>query len=318
MFWLFTGAKCKPKLRLVSLKGRQPNHLREKFMKSKICLMLLALGPATASASWGNQCEFRADRAGGVDAKGVEKVILRAGAGDLKVIGRSDAVRIEARGIACASKQELLDASRLSVRREGNVVTIETSLPQDDPNWLPVVDGQAYIELGIALPATIAVEAIDSSGDASLENLRSLQLQDSSGDLEVQQIAELADISDSSGDLEIDGAGSVRVRDSSGDIEIEDVRGDVEVTSDSSGDMRISEVAGGVRVLQDSSGSIRIEDVKGSVVVEQDSSGDIYAARVGGDFTVNGDSSGSIEHEAVRGAVHVPANKWERNEDVER
>lgn len=286
-------------------------------MKSKICLMLLALGPATAFA-WGDECKIRADRAGGVDAKGVEKVILRAGAGDLKVIGRADAVRIEARGIACASKQELLDAAQLSVRRDGNVVFIETVLPQDDANWLSGASGHAYIELGVALPTTIAVEAIDSSGDASFEDLKSLQLQDSSGDLEIERIAELADVGDSSGDLEIQGAGSVRVRDSSGDIEIEDVRGDVEVTADSSGDMHVRQVAGSVRVLQDSSGGIRIEDVKGSIVVEQDSSGDIHAARVGGDFTVNGDSSGSIEHEAVRGAVHMPANKRGRDEDVER
>ncbi len=286
-------------------------------MNSKICLMLLALGPATAFA-WGNECSFRADRAGGVDAKGVEKVILRAGAGDLKVIGRSDAVRIEARGIACASKQELLDAARLTVRREGNVVLIETSLPQDEPNSLPLIDGHAYIELGVALPTTIAVEAVDSSGEASFENLKSLQFQDSSGDIEIERVAELVDVTDSSGELEVEGAGSVRVRDSSGDIEIEDVRGDVEVTSDSSGDVYISEVTGGVRILQDSSGGIRVEDVKGSVVVEQDSSGDIHVARVGGDFTVNNDSSGSIEHEAVRGAVHMPANKRGRDEDVER
>jgi hypothetical protein len=277
------------------------------IMNSKIGLMLLALGPATAFA-WGDECGFRADRAGGVDANGVEKVILRAGAGDLKVVGRSDAVRIEARGIACASKQELLDAARLSVRREGNIVFIETSLPQDEPNSLSIIDGHAYIELGVALPTTIAVEAVDSSGEASFENLKSLQFQDSSGDIEVERIAELIDVTDSSGELEIEGAGSVRVRDSSGDIEIEHVRGDVEVTSDSSGDIHIREITGGVRILQDSSGGIRIEDVKGSVIVEQDSSGDIYAARVGGDFTVNGDSSGSIEHEAVRGAVHMPAN----------
>ncbi len=286
-------------------------------MKSKFCLVMLALGPVTTFA-WGNPCEFRADRAGGVDAKGVEKVILRAGAGDLKVIGRSDAVRIEARGIACASKQELLDGAQLSVRRDGNVVIIETSLPQDDADGLAFFDDRAYIELGVALPKTIAVEAIDSSGDASFEDLLSLQLQDSSGDLEIERIAGLADVTDSSGDLEIEGAGSVRVRDSSGDIEIEDVRGDVEVTSDSSGDIHIQQVAGVVRVLQDSSGGIRIEDVKGSVLVEQDSSGDIYAARVGGDFTVNSDSSGTIEHEAVRGAVRIPGNEGRRNDEVER
>ncbi|MEO8019037.1 MAG: DUF4097 family beta strand repeat-containing protein [Pseudomonadota bacterium] len=277
-------------------------------MRSRYWLLLLALGPATALA-WGDGCEFREDRGGGVDAKGVEKVVIRAGAGDMKVVGRSNAVRIEARGVACAAKQELLDATRISVRREGNVVYVETVLPQNGDGWSFVKNEYAYIDIGIALPATIPVDATDSSGDATFEDLQALVLQDSSGDLELERIAGLADVGDSSGDLNINGAGSVRVRDSSGDIEIEDVRTDVEVILDSSGDIHIEKVGGNVKVAQDSSGGIRIEDVKGSVVVESDSSGDIYAGRVSGDFTVNEDSSGSIEHESIGGQITVPTNK---------
>lgn len=302
---------------LASLIELSAYEILENDVKSRIWLLLLALGPISPIAL-GNECEFRADRAGGVDAKGVEKVVLRAGAGDLKVIGRSNAVRIEARGIACASKQELLDAAQIQVRREGNVVTIETLMPQDDAKSKFGFGGHASIALGVALPVNIAVEAIDSSGDAAFENLKSLQLQDSSGDVDVRQIASLADILDSSGDLEVHNAGSVRLRDSSGDIEVDDVRGDVEVVQDSSGEIHISKVGGLVRIQQDSSGGIRIEEVKGSVAVDQDSSGDIYAARIDGDFTVSDDSSGSIEHEAVRGAVHMPAHKGGGDRDVEK
>src|SRR5262245_9380654 len=100
-------------------------------MRSRYWLLLLALGPATAFA-WGDDCKFRADRSGGVDAKGIEKVIIRAGAGDMKIVGRSSAVRVEARGTACAAKQALLDATQISVRREGNVVYVETTLPQSE------------------------------------------------------------------------------------------------------------------------------------------------------------------------------------------
>ena len=52
---------------------------------------------------------------------------MRTGAGDLKVIGRANATRIEAHGMACAAKQELLDKVQLTVRREGNVVYLETA-----------------------------------------------------------------------------------------------------------------------------------------------------------------------------------------------
>jgi len=277
-------------------------------MRFRYWLLLIALGPATAFAAWGDGCKFRADRAGGEDAKGVEKVVIRTGAGDMKVLGRSNAVRIEARGVACASKQELLDASKINVRREGNVVYVETDLPQNQEGW-SLGNDQAYIDIGIALPSSIPVEAVDSSGDADFEDLKSLTLQDSSGDLDIQRIAGLAEINDSSGDVDVDSAGSLRVSDSSGDLELENVRGDVEIVLDSSGDMRIGKVNGSVRVRQDSSGSIRIEDVDGNVDVDSDSSGDIYAGHVKGYFTVSQDSSGTIEHESIGGKVTVPGNK---------
>jgi DUF4097 and DUF4098 domain-containing protein YvlB len=277
-------------------------------MHLRICLLLLALGPATALA-WNDGCEFRAERAAGVDAKGIEKVVIRTGAGDMKVIGRASAMRVEARGSACAGKQELLDTAQISVRREGNIVYVETMLPENDKGWKWSKDEYAYIDIGIALPAGVPVEATDSSGDSTLEDLAALSIQDSSGDLEIHRIAGLADVGDTSGDLDIDNAGSVRVRDSSGDVEIGEVHGDVEITSDSSGDIHIAQVGGAVHIAQDSSGGIRVEDVKGSVLVDSDSSGDIYAGHVGGDFTVSDDSSGDIDHDSIAGKITIPANK---------
>ncbi|MEJ0085879.1 MAG: DUF4097 family beta strand repeat-containing protein [Pseudomonadota bacterium] len=284
-------------------------------MRSRYWLILLAAGPATAFA-WGD-CDFRADRSAGIDAKGVEKVVIRTGAGDMKVVGRGNAVRIEARGVACAAKQELLDGTQITVRREGNVVYVETAMPQNDGGWNWGRGEYAYIDIGIALPSNLPVEATDSSGDAVFEDLKALQVQDSSGDLEISRIADLADVNDSSGDLEVDSAGSVRVRDSSGDIEIEGVRGDVDVVQDSSGDIHVETVAGNVRVEQDSSGDIRAENVKGSFVVDSDSSGSIFAVNISGDFTVSDDSSGDIEHDSIGGRVTIPSDK-RRDEAVER
>lgn len=278
-------------------------------MTRRIPLLLLTLVPATAFA-WGDDCRFKADRAGGVDARGLEKVVIRTGAGDMKVVGNAAAVRVEARGVACATSQAALDHTRISVRREGNVAIVETLLPHDArEDSLDDDDDRGYIDIGIALPANLPVEAMDSSGDARFQDLQQLTLQDSSGDLEIQRIAGMADVSDSSGDLEIREAGGVRVRDSSGDIELEEIRGDVEIELDSSGDIRVSGVSGSARVRQDSSGSMRFENVSGDVEVDSDSSGDIEAKRVGGSFTVREDSSGSIEHEAVGGSVTVPSNK---------
>ncbi len=224
----------------------------------------------------------------------------------MQVLGRGNAVRIEARGVACAAKQDLLDQTQVSVRREGNIVYVETSLPQDNNGWSFMKNDYAYVNLGVALPSSIPVEAIDSSGDAAFEDLGALKLQDSSGDLDINRIAGLVEVTDSSGDLDIEGAGSARVSDSSGDVEIHDVRGGVDIDQDSSGDIRIRKAGGSVRVQQDSSGSIRIEDVRGNVDVDSDSSGDIYAGQVSGNFTVRDDGSGSIDHDAITGRVDIP------------
>jgi hypothetical protein len=282
-------------------------------MLSRNWLGLFALVPAVALA-WGDDCKVRAERNAGIDVAGVEKVVLRTGAGDLKVRGSATATRIEAKGEACAAKQELLDASQVNVRREGKVVYVETALPQDKSGWTWGNNDYAYIDLDVALPSGLPVEAIDSSGDAELSGLKSLDMQDSSGDLDIEGIAGAVDVNDSSGDLEVERVGSVRVRDSSGDIEISEVGKDVTVLVDSSGDMRISRVQGSVQVQQDSSGGIRIEDVKGSVKIDSDSSGDIYAGGVGGDFTVSEDSSGSIGHGTIAGKITVPSN---HRDDVE-
>src|SRR5262245_38250401 len=98
-----------------------------KTMRSRHWLILFALVPAAALA-WGDDCKFKADRAGGADASGITKVVVRAGAGELRVVGNSSATRVDARGHACATKQELLDKSQLNVRREGSVVYVETQL----------------------------------------------------------------------------------------------------------------------------------------------------------------------------------------------
>lgn len=276
-------------------------------MRSRLLLTVLAFAPALALA-WGDECKFRAERSAGVDAQGIEKVVIRVGAGDMKTVGVAKATRIEARGPACAGTQALLDGSQIHVRREGNVVYVETELPENNGiNWGK--HDYAWIDIGIAVPANLPVEAHDSSGDTELEDLASVVMEDSSGDLEIRRIAGLADVSDSSGDITIEQVGSLSVRDSSGDIEVDGVSGDVDVRNDSSGDIRIETVAGSVRIEQDSSGDIHVEDVKGSVMVEADSSGGIYAGRVGGDFTVLADSSGSIEHESVRGKITVPSDR---------
>jgi hypothetical protein len=260
---------------------------------------VLALLAAAAAHAERDGCEISAERSGQLDLAGIQKVVILAGAGDLEVTGSTSTSRLEARGKACASSQALLDQTRITVRRDGSTATVETNMPEDN-------DGHSSIDLVVTLPSNLPVEAQDSSGDARLRGLKSLSIQDSSGDLNIESIAQLAQVRDSSGDIEIEKAGDVRLEDSSGDIEVEEVHGDVEVTSDSSGEIRIEEIGGKVHIAQDSSGGIHVAKVKGSVAVDSDSSGAIDVDTIGGDFTVTDDSSGGVKHRNVTGKVSVP------------
>jgi DUF4097 and DUF4098 domain-containing protein YvlB len=263
--------------------------------------LFLVVSSLAAAASLGaDDCKFNAERSAGMDRAGVSKVIVLAGAGDLDVTGSATAKRIEGHGKACASSQKLLDQTVITVTRNGSIVTLQTDMPELDNN------GQAMIDLSVTLPSNLPVEVMDSSGDAEVKDVKSLAIQDSSGDVRISAVAELADVRDSSGDIAIHDTGSVKLQDSSGDITVRDVKGDVEVTSDSSGGIEIRGVNGLVHILQDSSGDILVTQVKGNVTVDSDSSGSINVDNIGGDFTVTDDSSGGVKYKNVTGRVSVP------------
>lgn len=259
------------------------------------------LAPLTLRA----ECRFEADRNAGSDVDGITKVVITAGAGDLKVLGLAGAKRIEGTGKACASSEDLLKQINLQVRREGSVLYVEAILPKLEEVKL---FGSVYASLGmkVTLPNNLPVEAQDSSGEAELRDLKSLKMVDSSGELEIENIAELLDLQDSSGEIEIERVGSLRLQDSSGDVRVSKVRGEVDVLSDSSGDIAIDDVGSHVHIQQDSSGDILITQVKGNVLVDADTSGGITARNVSGDFTVRSDTGGGIKFDDVRGRVTTP------------
>jgi hypothetical protein len=258
-------------------------------MKTRLIVILTAMLAALVAPkaqAWGN-CRLTAERAAGINTAGATKIVIRAGAGDLEIRGLANTTRLEARGGACASSQALLDAIRLNVRREGDVIFVETDLPQYDLGNITMGNGDnAYLNLGVALPNNIAVEGLDSSGDATIFDVASLEFQDSSGDFTARSIAGAVSLQDSSGDLLVEDVGSARVVDSSGDIRIRGVKGDAIVVSDSSGDIRLSKVDGNAVVEVDSSGSIEAEDIGGSFTVGADGSGEISYVRVAGGVTV--------------------------------
>jgi hypothetical protein len=244
----------------------------------------LALGASPLAAQWPRD-EVTAERSGAAPAAGAARVRVEAGAGTLRVEGREGITEVRARGIARATSRGLLEDIRLTVRRAGDDVLVRAEMPED------LDDGQyAGLDLVVELPKTIALRVSDGSGDAEIKGVKSLDIQDGSGGLRVNDIG-----------------GPLMLTDGSGELRIVDVRGDVEL-EDGSGSIELRQVRGSV-VVDDGSGSLDVSDVTGTVRVRSKGSGSVEAVRVGGDFVVERRTSGTVDYREVKGRVDVPERR---------
>ncbi len=267
-------------------------------MKKLLPVLVMGLGTASVATA---DCKHSAERSASVDTTGVTRIVMGTGAGDLKVRGEPGRSKLDAKGQACASTAEFLGKIQLETRREGSTLYLKTLMPEWKDGFIGI--RYATLDLVVALPDSIPVDIEDSSGDLGLSKVKSAVVADSSGEIEIEDIAGDLEVSDSSGDIEIERvAGNLQVTDSSGDIEIEHVQGDVVIPVDSSGDIRIQQV-GSVHIRNDTSGEIYVRNVNRDVRIDVDSSGDIRVEEVGGNLTVGRDSSGSVHHSKVIGTV---------------
>ena len=249
------------------------------------CLLIYQFS-TEVSADW---CKFEKDINLTLDLSSSEVLAVAAAAGDLDIIGVSGSDKAVIRGKVCVSKEAWLDESGVNIT-PGRHAQIDVNLPDTDGGWsLFGKNNYAWIDLHIEVPQELPLEVKDSSGDMFLKNIAAVQLQDSSGDIEIENAR-----------------GPVSIRDSSGDIDIEEAEGDLTIEADSSGDIYASDINGTVLIIRDSSGDIRVSHVSDDVIVERDSSGDISASDVGGDFRVLKDGSGDIRSHDISGEVDLP------------
>ncbi len=258
--------------------------------------------------SFGDQspCRFEAQRSVTVSAVSGDDLRVTSGSGSLEVVGVEglDAVRAVAR--ACASEEELLADLRLTSEESGSTIVLKTHYPdQGFGSW---GNGYARLDLRVEVPAGMDADIEDGSGEMSVSNLGSLNIDDGSGSVFIAGASGDVWLDDGSGEIDIrDVRGSVRIDDGSGEIALTGVGGDVEI-DDGSGEIEVRSVDGSV-VISDSSGEIGVEDVTMDVRVLDDSSGDIRVETVGGDFVVERDGSGSIRYQNVDGRIDIPRKK---------
>jgi hypothetical protein len=249
-------------------------------------IFIAALLFAPAAQAWNCAHEKVIDEV--LDLSGSERLEVHAVAGDLTLRGSSGSEAI-IRGRVCVSDEDWLDRARI-ITEAGPDAEIRVDLPEAS-GWSLTGGNHASTDLELSVPKSLDVTLKDSSGDAVIEDVASLKISDSSGDIEIREIA-----------------GQVVIDDSSGDIEVEGVRGDVTIKRDSSGDIEARNIDGSMLIVRDSSGSIYLRDVSRDVMVERDSSGDIKVVGVGGNFTVQRDGSGDISYRDVQGEVAIPGD----------
>jgi ribosomal protein S28E/S33 len=272
---------------------------------NKLVLSVVALCLAFAAHA-ADDCRFSADRTMDESTDGIKRIVVHAGAGDLDIKGESGRRALEAVGKACASAEKQLEGLKIRVTRDADTLVLVTEIPEfalSPSGWF---GDSPRIDLTVRVPAGIAVDIEDSSGEATIANLGATRVTDSSGDLRIENIKGGLDVNDSSGEVSIRNVqGPVRVGDGSGELSIAEVMGEVTVTSDGSGSIEVAEVQGSVTIGDDGSGDLRIERVSGSVKIEDDSSGEIFVSTVKHDVAIDHDGSGGIVVENVEGDLFV-------------
>lgn len=284
--------------------------------------VLAALALLSMAAAADARCKHSRDIERFIDAADVSSLELTARAGSLRIRpADGNAIRLDAR--LCSTDEDALVMMDVVHAVDGDRLSLDVVIPWDSPDFDP--DG-ASIDLQLAVPAGLPIDAQDSSGDidvhgVALRSLRdssggirirdgrsALTLEDSSGEIDIQALAGDLVLSDSSGEIEVHGVrGGVHIRhDSSGGIDLRDIHGDVSIDRDSSGGIRVEAVKGGVRIGADSSGGIELFNIAKDVVIGSDGSGEIRVRDVGGDFSVRDKARGPIDAQAVAGEISLP------------
>ncbi|MCH8063325.1 MAG: hypothetical protein IH861_12570, partial [Chloroflexi bacterium] len=246
--------------------------------------MRAVLGPALVAALAGVlaacgldvvDCSRKAPREVVVSAEGASVVRVVAGAGSLRIEGEQDTDQIVATGTACASRAGDLERVELVAERWDGEILVESRIPVNN----------ASLDILIRLPRSFNVIVDDSSGLIEVENVASVRIDDGSGSISVKRVAGPVTIDDESGDITVSVVfGSVFVKDGSGRITVSDVAGDV-IVEDGSDDIMVFDVEGNFIVRRDGSGDISASDIFGDFIVERDGSGSVTAENIGGRFS---------------------------------
>lgn len=211
-----------------------------------------------------------------LDTRQLNTFLLDTGAGDITIIGEANRQQITVD--ATLHYNEPSDIRLVLEQRNNQAYLLaETVNNKVGLGWQQM----SYVDLVVYLPASMAIELQDGSGDALLRGLtNAITIHDGSGDLNVTGGANVI-VNDGSGEIAISQlTGNLTLDDGSGDVTISNVQGAVSI-KDGSGELALSNV-GDVRI-DDGSGDISVTDAA-SLNIPSSGSGDIAYRGIRGDI----------------------------------
>jgi len=231
-------------------------------MKTKKCLLstktvtlagsfALLLLPVVVLA---DNCRYEQQIAFNIPIANLAKLDISAGAGTLNVSSSPSATEISVSAVVCASRKSGLEGMGIEHVVQGDTQYLWTKINKRNGGFFS--SGYEFTNLEVTVPAGMAVDIKDGSGDLSVSGTGDLNVVDGSGEIRIFAIA-----------------GNVKVKDGSGEMTIEDVQGNVDV-DDGSGEIYIVKVAGAVTV-RDGFGDIDVREVQLEVTILEDGSGDV-------------------------------------------
>jgi len=270
-------------------------------MRSRVFLVGVVFLSATFAFSYQEVKELN------LPAEGIKELKIRCGAGSLEVVGREDLQEIQVTAeIAVKGEREekakkfIRERMKLSLDKIGEKAVLVSKFKQPQPILFSF--REKLINLTVNVPKNMSLNIDDGSGWMRIENIAgNVDIDDGSGSIKIVNVTGELHLEDGSGEIRAEKIeGDMVIDDGSGGIALRDISGDVKI-DDGSGNIEMKGILGSVSVV-DGSGSIYAGDVQGDVEVS-DGSGSINIDGVERDVTIKRDGGGGVNIKNVKGRI---------------
>jgi len=265
------------------------------FVKSIVVLSTVSLLSGCIVIASPSRADFHTQRQLNLDANAITTLDVDTGAGSLIIRGQQglSEIKLTAEIYTSSDNKNNFD---LELKKSGDTAYLVAKTPNSFGSW---IGSSPHIDVVVYVPPAMMLDIDDGSGDIQINDIdASIEVNDGSGDLVISQVIGNVGIDDGSGNLIVNNvAGNIKIEDGSGNLTIDHANGMIDI-EDGSGELTVNNVVGNVNVVDDS-GEITLENISGSVDIN-DGSGDLTVRHVDGMVTVE-DGSGDIDIETTGG-----------------